>query len=190
MSGLKATLTELPKQVFGEMMFNIMFSNDKEEEHFIGTVENDGRFHVCFARAEIGEDLYYSAGSSLMLSKPNSMEPMWHAGTGITLEEFIGKCFHQYMFDLYERGMQLDYIEVNANPTIPVDLSFAFQCCVGGDVDISRATVVNVVNVPSRHRNVSARPKSKPRLSKEDWLKQNYPGMTELPKWRFPGLAG
>jgi hypothetical protein len=28
------------------------------------------------------------------------------------------------------------------------------------------------------------------RLSKEDWLKQNYPGMTELPKWRFPGLAG
>jgi hypothetical protein len=30
----------------------------------------------------------------------------------------------------------------------------------------------------------------KVRLSKEDWLKQNYPGMTELPKWRFPGLAG
>jgi hypothetical protein len=24
------------------------------------------------------------------------------------------------------------------------------------------------------------------RLSKEDWLAQNYPGMTELPKWRFP----
>jgi hypothetical protein len=28
------------------------------------------------------------------------------------------------------------------------------------------------------------------RLSKEDWLKQNYPGMTELPKWRFPSIAG
>jgi hypothetical protein len=29
-----------------------------------------------------------------------------------------------------------------------------------------------------------------PRLSKEDWLRQNYPGMTELPKWRFPAVAG
>jgi hypothetical protein len=28
-----------------------------------------------------------------------------------------------------------------------------------------------------------------PRLSKEDWLKQNYPGLTELPKWRFPSLV-
>jgi hypothetical protein len=28
------------------------------------------------------------------------------------------------------------------------------------------------------------------RLSKEDWLKQNYPELSELPKWRFPGLAG
>jgi hypothetical protein len=28
------------------------------------------------------------------------------------------------------------------------------------------------------------------RLSKEDWLKANYPGMTELPKWRFPSVAG
>jgi hypothetical protein len=27
------------------------------------------------------------------------------------------------------------------------------------------------------------------RLSKEEWLKQNYPGMTELPKWRFPAVA-
>jgi hypothetical protein len=31
---------------------------------------------------------------------------------------------------------------------------------------------------------------SKTRLSKEDWLKANYPEMSELPKWRFPGLAG
>jgi hypothetical protein len=29
-----------------------------------------------------------------------------------------------------------------------------------------------------------------PRLSKEEWLKQNYPHLSELPKWRFPGLAG
>jgi hypothetical protein len=28
------------------------------------------------------------------------------------------------------------------------------------------------------------------RLSKEEWLKQHYPGMTELPKWRFPAMAG
>jgi hypothetical protein len=26
-------------------------------------------------------------------------------------------------------------------------------------------------------------------LSKEDWLKVNYPEMSELPKWRFPGMA-
>jgi hypothetical protein len=29
----------------------------------------------------------------------------------------------------------------------------------------------------------------KPRLSKEDWLRKNYPEMQELPKWRFPGVA-
>jgi hypothetical protein len=28
------------------------------------------------------------------------------------------------------------------------------------------------------------------RLSKEDWLKANYPEMSELPKWRFPGMVG
>jgi hypothetical protein len=28
------------------------------------------------------------------------------------------------------------------------------------------------------------------RLSKEEWLKEHYPEMSELPKWRFPGLAG
>jgi hypothetical protein len=33
-------------------------------------------------------------------------------------------------------------------------------------------------------------PPARVRLSKEDWLKQNYPEMTELPKWRFPGVAG
>jgi hypothetical protein len=27
---------------------------------------------------------------------------------------------------------------------------------------------------------------ARPRLSKEDWLKQNYPELSELPKWRFP----
>jgi hypothetical protein len=27
------------------------------------------------------------------------------------------------------------------------------------------------------------------RLSKEEWLKQNYPEMSELPKWRFPGMV-
>jgi hypothetical protein len=31
---------------------------------------------------------------------------------------------------------------------------------------------------------------STPRLSKEDWLRQNYPEMSELPKWRFPSVAG
>jgi hypothetical protein len=30
---------------------------------------------------------------------------------------------------------------------------------------------------------------SKGRMSKENWLKKNYPGMTELPKWRFPAVA-
>jgi hypothetical protein len=28
-----------------------------------------------------------------------------------------------------------------------------------------------------------------PRLSKADWLKQHYPELTELPKWRFPGMV-
>jgi hypothetical protein len=28
------------------------------------------------------------------------------------------------------------------------------------------------------------------RLSKEDWLKANYPELKELPKWRFPSVAG
>jgi hypothetical protein len=27
------------------------------------------------------------------------------------------------------------------------------------------------------------------RLSKEDWLKQHYPELSELPKWRFPAAA-
>jgi hypothetical protein len=27
------------------------------------------------------------------------------------------------------------------------------------------------------------------RLSKEDWLKKNYPELTELPKWRFPAMV-
>jgi hypothetical protein len=31
------------------------------------------------------------------------------------------------------------------------------------------------------------KPKRKRILSKEDWLKQNYPELKELPKWRFPG---
>jgi hypothetical protein len=34
-----------------------------------------------------------------------------------------------------------------------------------------------------------ARIATAPRLSKEDWLKANYPEMTELPKWRFPVMA-
>jgi hypothetical protein len=28
------------------------------------------------------------------------------------------------------------------------------------------------------------------RLSKEDWLRQHYPELSELPKWRFPAVAG
>jgi hypothetical protein len=36
----------------------------------------------------------------------------------------------------------------------------------------------------------TSRPVSQPRLSKADWLRQHYPEMTELPKWRFPGMAG
>jgi hypothetical protein len=32
-------------------------------------------------------------------------------------------------------------------------------------------------------------PPAAPRLSKEDWLKANYPEMSELPKWRFPAVA-
>jgi hypothetical protein len=28
------------------------------------------------------------------------------------------------------------------------------------------------------------------RLSKEEWLRQHYPEMKELPKWRFPSVAG
>jgi hypothetical protein len=31
--------------------------------------------------------------------------------------------------------------------------------------------------------------KAQKRLSKEDWLKQNYPEMSELPKWRFPSMS-
>jgi hypothetical protein len=30
----------------------------------------------------------------------------------------------------------------------------------------------------------------KPRLSKEDWLRQHYPELSELPKWRFPAMVG
>jgi hypothetical protein len=37
-------------------------------------------------------------------------------------------------------------------------------------------------------------PKAKPvvsivRLSKEDWLRQHYPDLKELPKWRFPAMV-
>jgi hypothetical protein len=50
------------------------------------------------------------------------------------------------------------------------------------------------VNFPVRGvENFAQAPAPKPapvaRLSKEDWLKANYPGMKELPKWRFPGMV-
>jgi hypothetical protein len=34
------------------------------------------------------------------------------------------------------------------------------------------------------------KPNAVVRMSKEDWLKANYPEMTELPKWRFPSVTG
>jgi hypothetical protein len=45
-----------------------------------------------------------------------------------------------------------------------------------------------IIRIPGLPPELSPVP-AQPRLSKEDWLRQNYPELSELPKWRFPGMV-
>jgi hypothetical protein len=50
-------------------------------------------------------------------------------------------------------------------------------------------TWISEVEFPGQDRWIDEE-LSRPRLSKEQWLKANYPELSELPKWRFPAMAG
>jgi hypothetical protein len=211
----EATLKSLPRQVVGQPVFSVQFfkldGNNLQLRNVL-VAHSDETVNVYF----LVKNRIYANNLSLQrnrytLGGKSVLEHVHHDFRAFqdvpahrvqeVLQELITPFLERATYLWSEEATEsVDYCEIHFNA------NYRYQKALRGLIDAGvgawhyltpdRLQEVNMLPLSSEVREAKRKAAKqpvvsvKPRLSKEDWLKANYPELKELPKWRFPGLAG
>jgi hypothetical protein len=191
-----ATLKSLPDGIFGKMQFDVLLSYRRQRYHFLCVREENGDYYLCLTN-DNGEKppglIAWEVYTPLPTLQPNNT----HTPSAWSKEWMQKKCgFEDFVAKVYSawfttdttmRHFRTQYYE-------RIDDSFlaqALNLCKLTNRRGKRVWALIVESEPCRFRAGAKLAETHfVRLSKEDWLKKNYPELKELPKWRFPAVAG
>jgi hypothetical protein len=199
---MQASLKALPKGVTGTFMLDLCLwrlkikrpnaalhrmKNTRQFFHFIVT-QRDANSYTLYLVAELHENKWriLQKVSCPLQNRTGCQLAIWAEMTRMVAPLQGKGCVAAYS--------QLTGVNAQAKQSDLKDALYAlfdFEFCLPGENEvISTARVSEIpAYVDATHEPaVVVRPARKP-LSKEDWLRQNYPEMSELPKWRFPALV-
>jgi hypothetical protein len=203
-----ATLRVMPDGVYGQVLFSMQHAkregNHSIIKNFIITLEDDRRVNAYVTEAKrfasyqdptrIGESLVVRSNRHRTFASINDKRE-W-----VAIRTFIEAQLREHLPNL-DKDYKLEFCEgfpglftfgtnaifellnsgegvwhyVSADDFKPVDMNHLYAARADGKTKAAR--------------NSTPRPKKRKILSKEKWLKQNYPGLKELPKWRFPAMV-
>jgi hypothetical protein len=196
---IPASLKALPKGVVGTYMLDLCLwrlkikrpnaalhrmKNTHQHYHFIVTQKNE-KVYTLYLLAELHQNKM-----RILRKLDLAIAPRFDFRIS------IWKWLRKMVSPLQAKGCTGVYCELTgtnaqAKKSALIDSLYSLfggEFCLPGENEVIRTTIVD--EVPSYVApTVEVGRSVRKALSKEEWLKQHYPELTELPKWRFPGMV-
>jgi hypothetical protein len=210
---MKSSLKSFPDGVYGELALNIktilpVWNKIHLDLHFVATLEESGK-----SRQNVKLHLYsLDRRTSGRRLRAKHLGTLPFPATMLTslgkeaadaqsavIKRFIWGEFEKWWGEQDKDKRECEYCEILHGTVINQELSELFlpEFAMPGTGEMVYPEFMHTKIPTGLYGSpdvpyVSPIPKAAPvvRLSKEDWLKQHYPEMSELPKWRFPSVAG
>jgi hypothetical protein len=197
---IQSSIQELPDGVTGILLLNIkMFDNDCDACNFIITIDgNVVRPYIIEQLGEKGEEVIELPTHILA---PYERGAVFN-GEIVKMSKWLKDFWKGFRQSFFVQGYTLDACECLSIEAIELDTKLPFHPSAYfgiGEVfmpsftfhDGGRAYYPDRFTDIIASKQVDNTPPRQyiPRLSKEDWLRQNYPELSELPTWRFPAHA-
>jgi hypothetical protein len=209
---MKSSLTSLPKGVYGQLVVNIKTVAPKDsklqyDEHFVATLEQSGKDGVN-AKLHLYSLDKRAKGRKMMARLLATLPfdavdrkgiPTNEIEVKAIITRLIWREFEQWWGVQDTLNRTIEYCELTYGTWLRPELRELFvpQFALPGtetmivpgyvhtNVPVGEYGSPDTAFIPATEQP----PAPVVRLSKEEWLKQHYPEMTELPKWRFPACA-
>jgi hypothetical protein len=189
----KSELQELPEGVYGKLLFNMRINTGKRMSktgyHILVTEEDCERVHIYLVRDTNKPKNRYVTHDRAFIDVTD------HTSLYVAMTAHVNGMLHK----IPEERRFLHYHEVlqfGTHPNTVIDVALNSSFNEETRYPFPQGNIsgypFQVQNMPSRSRKDEIRgykPATVVRLSKEEWLRQHYPEITELPKWRFPNMA-
>lgn len=199
---MHSTLKNLPEGVSGTLLLDLCLQrirtvNVRQRAHFIITTDGYSSVTLYLAMELHADKMRVVKKDVFTIASAYGTDD--EEAEIQQLQWFINNRLKDWLKPIFNRGFAHVYTELHEDDSVLVSAAALQECflpgrVVPGDCEYRETTIVT--EIPPTYRIEAWEKRQTPkkvrakinRLSKEDWLKANYPGMKELPRWRFPGM--